>query len=72
MRNRIRMFSRNFGFGRGMGRGCGFGFGGGRMDGTGPRAQKGICLRHPQDSLASYKKYLEEELNLVSKEIERN
>ena len=67
MRNRRRMFSKQFGFGRGMGRG--FGHGRGLMNGTGPRAQMGICPRYSQSNLAEYKQFLEEELKTVKKEL---
>ena len=60
MRNRRRMFSKQFGFGRG------------RMDGTGPRAMMGMCLRHPQNNLAEYKQYLQEELKTVNSRLDQN
>ena len=76
MRNRRRMFSKQFGFGRGMGRGFGMGLGFGRgrggMDGTGPRAIMGVCPRFSQNNLTEYKQYLEEELKKVNSRLEEN
>ena len=60
------MRNRNF-FNR-MGRGRGFGM----MDGTGPRAMTGRCLRYPQNNLTEYKQFLENELKDINKKIEEN
>jgi len=62
MRNRFRrrIFQNTFGFGRGMGRGRGM------RNGTGPRAQMGLCPFYSNDNLKDYKEYLENELELVN------
>jgi hypothetical protein len=70
VRNRKQTFKKTFGVGRGFG--CGKGMGRGLRNGTGPRAQLGLCPLVSSDNLETYRDSLQEELEAVNSRIKES